>query len=119
MYTATLENGSQDRGEDRVDNERVLGVYGIVLGALPAMGILVFWSMGAIQLFTGNGGLINELQLTGAWRFLYLAYPVVLLLALLAALGAFALKRYKEAAGLAMLPVLGVLVYYFALVQLR
>ena len=119
MYTATLENGSHDRGEVRVDNDRVLGVYGIILGALPAALILIFWSMGAVHLFTGNGGLINELQLTGAWRFLFLSYPVVLVLALLAALGAFALKRYKEAAGIAMLPLAGVLVYYFALVQLR
>ena len=97
----------------------MLGVYGIILGLLPAVLILVFWSMGALHLLTGNGGLINELQLTGAWRFLFLSYPVVLVLALLAALGAFALKRYKEAAGIAMLPVAGVLVYYLALVQLR
>ena len=119
MYTATLEDGSQDRGEIRVDNERVLGVYGIILGILPGALVLIFWAMGALHLLTGNGGLINELQLTGAWRFLFLSYPVVLVLAFLAALGAFAIKRYKEAAGIAMLPVIGVVVYYLALVQLR
>jgi len=119
MYTATLEDGSHDRGEVRVDNERVLGVYGIILGALPGALVLIFWTMGAVHLLTGNGGLINELQLTGAWRVLFFSYPVVLLVAVLAALGAFALKRYKEAAGIALLPVAGVILYYLALVQLR
>lgn len=123
MYTATVANrqqtGHNGPAETVVDNERVLGIYGIVLGLIPAMGVLVFWSMGAILLLTGNGGYVNELQLTGAWRFLFFSYPAVLVVSLLLALGAFFLNRFKEAAGLAMLPVIGVVLYYFALVQLR
>jgi len=119
MYDTTLANGSQQRPESEVDNARVLGVYGIILGALPGVLVLVFWSMGAIQLLTGNGGLINELQLSGVWRWLYFSYPVVLVVAVLLSLGAFAMKRYMEAAGLALLPVIGVVLYYLALVQLR
>ncbi|HZJ09637.1 MAG TPA: hypothetical protein VFD39_08085 [Trueperaceae bacterium] len=119
MYSATVDNDSANSGEVRVDNDRVLGVYGIILGALPALFILVFWSMGAKLLITDNGGYINQLQLTGAWRWLYFSYPVVLLGSMLLALGAFVLNRYKEAAGLAMLPFIGTVAYYLALVQLR
>lgn len=119
MYDTTLANGSTQRHEADVDNAGVLGVYGIILGALPALLVFIIWSMGAVQLLTGDGGLINELQLSGAWRWLYLSYPVVIVVALLLAIGAYAMKRYREAAGLAMLPVIGVVVYYLALVQLR
>lgn len=119
MYSRTLAHPTPQNAEAGVDNDRVLAVYGIILGALPAVLILVFWSMGAILLLTGNGGIINELQLTGAWRWLYFSYPIVVLVALLLALGAFAMKRYMEAAGLAMLPTIGVVLYYLALVQFR
>src|SRR5690606_41929579 len=98
MYDTTLANGSHQRHETEVDNARVLGVYGIILGALPGVLVLVFWSMGAIQVLTGNGGLINELQLSGAWRWRFFSYPIVLVAAVLLALGAFARKRCLAAA---------------------
>jgi len=118
MYSSAV-NTQLPSDDDAVDNERVLSLYGIILASVAALGILFFWTMGAIGLLTGNGGLMLDLQLTGIWRTLFLAAPIIVLVCVVGAVGLFAARRHKEAVGLAGLPFLGALAYYFALVQLR
>ena len=118
MYSSAL-NTQQTKPDEAADNERVLALYGIILAAIPSLGILFFWAMGAIALLTGNGGQILDLQLSGLWRTLFFALPVVVLVSLAGAMGLFALRRHREAVGLAGLPIVATLAYYFALVQLR
>lgn len=118
MYGSAVTN-HQATPNDTVDNERVLSLYGIILASIGGLGILFFWSMGAIGLLTHNGGLMLDLRLTGLWRTLYFALPIVVFVCVAGAVGLFALRRHKEAVGLAGLPILATLAYYFALVQLR
>lgn len=117
MTTATY---SADRKpEPQVDNERVLGLYGVILGSIATFMVSVFWAMGAVLKATGNGGIIVQLDLQGIWNTLFWAFPFVALGAIVLSVAAFALGRAKEAAGIALLPAVGVVLYYFALVQLR
>jgi len=102
-----------------IDLERLLGLFGLIFGFLATFMVSIFWSMGAMILLTGEGGTIQQLDLQGAWSFLFWAYPFVAAGSVLLALGAYAFGRAKEAAGIAMLPAIGVALYYFALVQLR
>lgn len=118
MYSSAV-NTRQTNHDDAGDNERVLSLYGIILASIGGLGILFFWSMGAIALLTDDGGLMLDLRLTGLWRTLFFALPVVVLASIVGAIGLFALRRHKEAVGLAGLPILATLAYYFAMVQLR
>lgn len=105
--------------EPKVDNERLLGLFGMIFGVLGTFGVGLFWSMGMNILRTNEGGIVAELQLKGLWNTLFWAYPFVAIGAVVLALGAFAIGRVKEAAGISFLPVVGVVLYYFALVNLR
>ncbi len=117
MYTASV-NGHDIAGP--VDNERVLGLFGLIFGVIGSGAIFLFWTMGRILRHTDNGGTLTQLRLTGTWGLLYDAYPFIMVgCFLLAALLYFGMKRYKEAAGVAALPVIGTILYYLALVQLR
>jgi len=100
-----------------VDNEALLSLFGIILGSIGSLMIGVFWAMGANLKATANGGTIVQQQLTGLWNTLFWAYPFVVIGAIIVAVGLYAIKRYKEAAGVAALPIIGVVLYYFALVQ--
>lgn len=102
-----------------IDLERLLGLFGLIFGFLATFMVSIFWSMGAMILLTGEGGTIQQLDLQGLWRTLFWAFPFVAGGSVVLALGAFAVKRYKEAAGVAALPAIGVLLYYLALIQLR
>ena len=106
-------------GANHVDNERVLSLFGIILGSIPALGILFFWTIGAIGLLTNDAGLILDLRLSGLWLTLFWAAPIIVFASILGAIALFALRRHKEAVALAGLPVIATLLYYFALVQLR
>ena len=106
-------------GEEKVDNERLLGVFGIIFGFLGTFMVSIFWAMGAVLKVTGNGGTMVQLNLQGVWNTLFWAFPIVALGSVVLTLAAFALGRAKEAAGMAALPTLAVILYYFALVQLR
>lgn len=106
-------------GEEKVDNERLLGVFGMIFGFLGTFLIGIFWIMAAVLKFTGNGGIIVQLDLQGIWNTLFWAFPFVALGSIVLALGAFALGRAKEAAGISFLPTIAVTLYYLALVQLR
>ncbi|HZW99336.1 MAG TPA: hypothetical protein VFF10_04685 [Trueperaceae bacterium] len=116
MYTASVK---RDLPADTVDNERVLSFFGVILGVIGSGMILLFWIMGRILRHTGNGGAITQLPMDGLWGILYNAYPFIFVgCVLVAAVLFFGLKRYKEAAGVAGLPVIGTILYYLALVQL-
>ncbi|NLG08517.1 MAG: hypothetical protein GX560_04600 [Deinococcales bacterium] len=117
MTTATYDANLSR--EPQVDNERLLGIYGVIFGFLATFMISIFWSMGAILKATGNGGTIVQLDLQGLWNTLFWAFPFVALGSVVLAVGAFALGRAKEAAGIAALPAIGTVLYYLALVQLR
>lgn len=107
------------KGNAEVDNERLLGVYGMIFGFLGTFMIAIFWAMGAVLKVTHNGGTIVQLQLAGLWNTLFWAFPLVAAGSVALALGLFAMKRPKEAAGMAALPSVLVVLYYLALVQLH
>lgn len=102
-----------------VDNERLLGALGMIVGFLGSFMIGIFWSMGAVLKATHNGGTIVQLHLTGIWNTLFWAYPIVVAGSVVLALGLFLMKRFKEAAGMASLPIVLVVLYYLALVQIH
>lgn len=60
--------------------ERVLSTFSMILMQVVGLGVLFFWVMGAIMLFTGNGGQINDINLTPFWRNIYFAFPFLLIL---------------------------------------
>jgi len=96
-----------------------MGVFGLIFGFLATFMISIFWAMGALTLLNGEGGTIQQLNLQGIWNTLFWAYPFVAVGSVVLALGAYAVGRAKEAAGIAMLPAIAVTLYYLALVQLR
>gem|GEM_PF-1136611 len=100
-------------------NDRSPTVYGWVLMLLGGGGLLYFWVMGAIGLLTGNAGTIVLLQLEGAWRVLFLAYPAVFLVSLVLGAALVALKKDLASLGVAGAPVALSVVYYLALLYLR
>jgi hypothetical protein len=105
--------------DDPYAGDRTGTILGLAAGALGGGAVLYFWLMGAINLLARNGGLIQELQLEGAWRTLFLAYPAAFLVAVLVGGVLFLLKRDVEAVGVTGLPVVAAVAYYFALVHLR
>ncbi len=107
------------RTTGEVDNERLLAAFGMAAGFLGTFMIGIFWAMGAVLKATHNGGIIVQLHLTGIWNTLFWLFPVVAAGSVVLALGLFLLKRFKEAAGMAALPTLLVIVYYLALVQIH
>jgi hypothetical protein len=104
---------------DPYAGDRTGTILGVAAGALGGGAVLYFWLMGAINLLAGTGGFILELGLAGLWRTLYLAYPIVFLVAALVGGLLFLLKRDLEAVGVMGLPVVAAIAYYFALVHLR
>lgn len=120
MASVSIKGGvGSGAGGGGVDNERLLGAFGMVFGFLGTFMIAVFWSMGAVLKATHNGGTIVQLNLTGIWNTLFWLFPVVAAGSVVLALGLFWLKRFKEAAGIAAAPVALVVLYYIALVQVH
>lgn len=97
---------------------RILSFVGVLLGNLASFGILFFWLTGAIQLLTGNGGMMLLLSLEGTSLVLFWTLPLVVL----ASLAAWLLYLWRldlPAVGLAGAPVALVIAYYLWLVLLR
>lgn len=93
-------------------------IYGFIAAVVAGGGLLLFWIMGAILLFNGNGGQIQFLHDEPLWRTLYFAYPIVFVVALLVGGALAALGRDLEAVGAAGTPVVLAVLYYFALIHL-
>ncbi len=118
LSSATAGTGTGNRSEP-ANNDRVLTVFGMLAAHLGSFGIMYFWLTGAILLFTGNGGQLVELtRLSGVERWLFLAYPAVVLFSLLG-WAFFAMKRDLLALGLAGLPVVYAILYFFYFNTLR
>ncbi len=86
-----------------MSGERVLSTFSMILLQVAGLGILLFWTIGAILLLTGNGGQINDLNLHGFWRTVYFSYPFLLIF--LSAIGWLAFFRKADLVGLASLSV--------------
>ena len=99
--------------------DRTGTIVGAFAGLLGGGAVLYFWITGVIGLVGGNGGYILALQLEGAWRTLFMLYPLVLVGAAVVGGALVALKRDFEAVGVLGLPVVVAIGYYFALVHLR
>jgi hypothetical protein len=104
---------------DAFANDRTGTILGVAGGVLGGGAILFFWSIGAIGLLGGNGGFVQDLALTGAWRTLFLFYPFVFVAALVVGGVLVALRRDLEAVGAFGLPVAAAVLYYLALIHLR
>lgn len=116
MVSAVSDSGPGTRMNE---NDRTLTLFGILGAHLGSFGVMYFWLTGAILLFTGNGGQIVEITgLNATERLLFLAYPAVVLVSLLAWVFYF-LKRDLPALGLAGLPVVYAVLYYFYLNTVR
>jgi predicted lipid-binding transport protein (Tim44 family) len=117
MTVSTAPNSTA--AADPYAGDRTGTILGALAGVLGGGGVLFFWIIGAIGLLGGNGGFIQNLQLEGVWRTLFLAYPFVFLAALVAGAALASLKRDLEAVGVLGLPVVAAVLYYLALIHVR
>jgi hypothetical protein len=99
--------------------ERTMALYGVAFAGIGALGILFFWSIGAVNLVLGNGGFLTDLALGQTTRTLYLSYPVLAVVSLAAGIGLFLGRREREAVAIAGLPVVATIAFYLGLVLLR
>jgi hypothetical protein len=113
---ARLAGMSSDRD---MSIERTMALYGVAFAGIGALGILFFWSIGAVNLVFGNGGFINDLDLGQTTRTLFLSYPVVVVLSLAVGIGLFLARREREAVAISGLPVMATIAFYLGLVLLR
>lgn len=100
-------------------NDRSPTVFGWLLMLLGGGGLLFVWVTGAVGLLTGNAGTIVLLELEGAWRLLFLAYPFVFLVSVVLGAALVALKKDLLSLGVAGAPLALSVVYYLALLYLR
>jgi predicted lipid-binding transport protein (Tim44 family) len=117
MTVSTAPNSTA--AADPYAGDRTGTILGALAGVLGGGAVLYFWIIGAIGLLGRNGGFIQNLQLEGVWRTLFLAYPFVFLVALVAGAALAALKRDLEAVGVLGLPVVAAVLYYLALIHVR
>lgn len=104
---------------DPYAGDRTGTILGAFAGLLGGGAVLYFWTMGALGLLGRNGGTILDLQLEGAWRTLFLAYPLLFVAAVVAGAALAAIRRDLEAVGVLGLPVVAAVAYYLALIHLR
>lgn len=97
---------------------RTAAFYGVLLANIGSFGILFFWIIGTVLLVTRNGGHVFLLQLDGLERWLYFAYPAVVLVSLGAWL-LHLLRLDRAALALAGLPIVAAILYYLYLVSFR
>jgi hypothetical protein len=97
--------------------DRALAMYGLVLAIGGSLFVFLFWGMAAINLHRGYG-LIYDLQLAGMWSTLFWVYPFVLFLTVFASVLAYVAKQEEAAVAVAGLPIVGVALYYLALITI-
>ncbi len=85
--------------------ERVLSTLNMILLQLAGLGIVFFWTIGAIFLLTGNGGQINDIALTPFWRTVYFSFPFLVIFISPIAWLAFFRKADLIAQGMMTLPI--------------
>ncbi|MEX2542473.1 MAG: hypothetical protein WD314_11720 [Trueperaceae bacterium] len=112
----TAELGTSDQSER--ESNRVLGFYGLLLANLGSFGILFFWLIGAIHLWTGNGGQVTLLGLDGLALVAFWVFPVVVVLSLASWL-LYLARLDLPAFGLAGAPIGLAVLYYLWLVMGR
>lgn len=95
--------------------DRALAMYGLVFAIGGSLFVFLFWGMAAINLQRGFG-LIHDMQLAGMWRTLFWIYPFVLFGTMFASVLAYVTKQEEAAVAVAGLPIVGVALYYLALV---
>ncbi len=98
--------------------DRTTAILGLALAAGGALFVLMFWIMGAINL-QRDFGLISELHMSGAWLTAFYAFPFVTFAAVAAGIIALLAEANEIAVGVAGLPIVGVVAYYFLLVHLH
>lgn len=102
--------------DHQVDNARALGFFGLAAGIIASGGLLLFWAMGMRLLFDGwEGGSIIDIDLQGLWRTAVVGYPVWAGAGIVIGLVLFGLRKYKEAAGAAMIGPMGAVAIYLGL----
>lgn len=104
--------------ETERDANRILSFYGLLFANLGSFGILFFWLMGAIHLWSGNGGQINTLGLSGLALTGFWVYPIVVIVSLAAWL-LYLARLDLPALGLAAAPIGLAVLYYLWLVLIR
>jgi hypothetical protein len=110
----TAISGRHDETEREAN--RVLSFYGILLANAGSFGILFFWLLGAIHLWTGNGGQINLVGLEGLALVAFWVFPLLVVLSL----GGWLLYLARldlPALGLAGAPIGLAVLYYLWLVM--
>lgn len=112
-------NAGNPSAGDPFAGDRTGTILGAFAGVLGGGAVLFFWIMGALVLLGRDGGTIVALELGGAWRVLFLAYPFLFLATVVAGAALLALKRDLEAVGVFGMPVVAAVAYYLALIHLR
>lgn len=109
--TATSNSATND-----VTENRVLSLLGVLALQGAGLFVLVFWAMGAVLLWTGNGGQINDIYLAGIGRTFYFLYPVALAIFSVVGWLFFWLRRDLLAMLTLSVPAGLVVLYYFILI---
>ncbi|MDF1522012.1 MAG: hypothetical protein P1P87_04240 [Trueperaceae bacterium] len=94
-------------------------LLGAAAGVFGSAAVLFFWIIGALTLFGKLNATIVMLELDGAWRTTFLAYPFLFVASLVAGSVLASLKRDLEAVGVFGLPVVVAVVYFIALTNVR
>lgn len=95
-----------------------LALIGLILALGGALFILLFWTMGAVNLLVGQG-LISQIVLGDLGRVLYFSYPFVVVISAVGAIVLYMMKQEAPAVGLAGLPIAGVTAFYLVLTVLN
>ena len=96
--------------------DRVFALFNVLALQVAGLGVLLFWTMGAVFLITGEGGQINHMAFSNFGRTLFFLYPVAL--AIFSLLGWFLFYIRRDLLAIMMLsaPVGFVVLYYLVVV---
>lgn len=96
--------------------ERVFTLFNALALQIAGLGVLLFWTMGAIFLITGSGGQINHMAFSSLGRTLFFLYPVALAIFSLLGWFLFYIRRDLLAVMTLSAPVGLVVLYYLFVV---